>query len=657
MNLGLSLGLVSANALLKAANAAFTPDNLSGLTLWLDASDTNTLWEDTSATTTATTVVGRWDDKSGNGNNATQSNASYKPTTGTRTINGLNVIDFDGTDDAMALPSALYTLPNGDHTVFIVSQKDSTGNMVSLWGDSTGGDWGYYWQESNVTSYGGGKSVAQSITGDILHHIYGSRQDSISRDSFFDGQQNFAGASANTTVTSMYIGVNPPNVLYTNGTYQEIIAYNRRLTDSEMVLVGAYLAQKWAAKWEDWHESGLISGATTNYIGENQTTITGYTHMVNYVPFVIPEDGEYLRLSDTCAFYTATSQALLSNSFTVEDRALVSDALGTAVQVTWNGETSKEIPRGYVDLHSDKIYASSFGLSKFTKGEIYYIKSIESVPSSGGYYPIHGRLSVSQIGLDTQTAWYNPANTTVSTVLESGQFSATGTPLANATYAYRPVVVMKPIDSSAKSVIGIGDSITYGSGDSGTPQIHGIGYLQRAIREGGDYLPSINHGRNSITAANTNIFTYWRFFLRYSNIAVVALGTNDMSGAVSAATLQARLQDTWSIIRQSRVSNIIELPLITKASSTDGYLTTINQTIDTNWLTVPDEVNTWLDTKVADNTIEAVIDRSGIVDSIEPYKWGVDGVTTNLYNSDTVHPNANGCAVLATSTRATIDAL
>ncbi len=60
----------------------WTPADLDGLALWLDASDASTLWADTNATTAATNngLVARWDDKSGNEWNAVQTNNIYQPT-------------------------------------------------------------------------------------------------------------------------------------------------------------------------------------------------------------------------------------------------------------------------------------------------------------------------------------------------------------------------------------------------------------------------------------------------------------------------------------------------------------------------------------------------------------------------------------------------
>lgn len=67
--------------------------------LWLDASDLTTITESSGA-------VSEWRDKSGNGYAFTQSTSTLQPATGTTTLNGLNVIKFDGTDDWMVSTAA-----------------------------------------------------------------------------------------------------------------------------------------------------------------------------------------------------------------------------------------------------------------------------------------------------------------------------------------------------------------------------------------------------------------------------------------------------------------------------------------------------------------------------------------------------------------------
>ena len=64
--------------------------------LWLDAADASTI-------TTVSGAVSQWNDKSGNGRNATQATAGNRPATGTATLNGRNVIRYDATDDFLSL--------------------------------------------------------------------------------------------------------------------------------------------------------------------------------------------------------------------------------------------------------------------------------------------------------------------------------------------------------------------------------------------------------------------------------------------------------------------------------------------------------------------------------------------------------------------------
>lgn len=65
---------------------AWTPEHLD-LLAWSDAADTATITHSGGA-------VSQWNDKSGNGYHVSQANGAYQPTTGSRTIGGLNALDF-----------------------------------------------------------------------------------------------------------------------------------------------------------------------------------------------------------------------------------------------------------------------------------------------------------------------------------------------------------------------------------------------------------------------------------------------------------------------------------------------------------------------------------------------------------------------------------
>lgn len=81
-----------------AASSAIEPTSISGCQLWLDPTDNATI-------TLVSGKASQWNDKSGNSNHATQSNATYRFTPTAATINGLQV---------MATPSILtYTANTG----------------------------------------------------------------------------------------------------------------------------------------------------------------------------------------------------------------------------------------------------------------------------------------------------------------------------------------------------------------------------------------------------------------------------------------------------------------------------------------------------------------------------------------------------------------
>ena len=77
----------------------WTPSELgSALALWLDAADVSTI-------TTASNAVSQWNDKSGNGRNASQLTAQNQPTYNLSGLNNRQSVNFDGDGDNLALPT------------------------------------------------------------------------------------------------------------------------------------------------------------------------------------------------------------------------------------------------------------------------------------------------------------------------------------------------------------------------------------------------------------------------------------------------------------------------------------------------------------------------------------------------------------------------
>lgn len=106
------------------------PSSITGGELWLDTSDAGTITEVSGS-------VSQWDDKFPSGNNAVQATGSQQPITNSRTLNSLNVLDFDrASSQLMKIPG--YVVDNSkSYTFVVVMQSDDVGNVaaaISQWG-------------------------------------------------------------------------------------------------------------------------------------------------------------------------------------------------------------------------------------------------------------------------------------------------------------------------------------------------------------------------------------------------------------------------------------------------------------------------------------------------------------------------------------------
>lgn len=104
-----------------AGTESWEPESTATLA-WYDASDANTLVQSDGE-------VSQWNDKSPNARHLTQGGGSSQPTSGIRSINQKNVLDFDGND---SLAFGGFSLPSsGDLSLFIVAEVDSVGSAFT----------------------------------------------------------------------------------------------------------------------------------------------------------------------------------------------------------------------------------------------------------------------------------------------------------------------------------------------------------------------------------------------------------------------------------------------------------------------------------------------------------------------------------------------
>jgi len=255
--------------------AAFSPKDISGLQLWLDA--TTGLFDATSggsAVTTNASSVARWEDQSGNARHATQSTSGNRATLRTSVQNSKNIIRFDGTDDFYSGLSAalLNTTTSNKFSIYIAwipdlaSRQSAYGGGGILRKMTNGGsgdtDW-YFGVRSGgrfVINITGGANKAVTSTTSLTTNT------SYVVGLVFDG-------SASATVVSdrikLYLGTTEETKIlddgsggwgngdgeigrgYTSSSYYfkgdvcEIVVYDSVLSADNRTKVSDYLKSKW----------------------------------------------------------------------------------------------------------------------------------------------------------------------------------------------------------------------------------------------------------------------------------------------------------------------------------------------------------------------------------------------------------------------------
>ena len=121
-------------AVAPPSGGAWTPAEIS-TRLWLDTSDSNTLFDATSggSTPAADGEVLRIEDKSGNGRHYTNGNAGQRPLRKASAINGLDTLLFDGSNDRLRrttdspMPSG-----SGSYTWLVVARSSNVTSTLSI---------------------------------------------------------------------------------------------------------------------------------------------------------------------------------------------------------------------------------------------------------------------------------------------------------------------------------------------------------------------------------------------------------------------------------------------------------------------------------------------------------------------------------------------
>ena len=219
--------------------SGFNPRQVSGLILWLDASQITGLSDGDSVT--------NWFDSSGLSNTATQGTASARPTYKVSVKNGRPAILFDGVDDGFVLTTGL-SLSN--YTVFVVwAQSDAVDGAVSF--IKSGDNYNYHYLSPAYVAHQPGASTITATYATataagtwVLTEAYRTGTTLyIGKNGTFDGGQASSINWATDAIGAPYTGGAQFNMV---GYIAEMLIYNAGLSTGDRQLVEAYLTSKYA---------------------------------------------------------------------------------------------------------------------------------------------------------------------------------------------------------------------------------------------------------------------------------------------------------------------------------------------------------------------------------------------------------------------------
>lgn len=256
--------------LLKPAGGGapgFIPTDLTSLTLWLDADDAATLFQDRAGTTPAASdgdPVGQWADKSGNNFHAQQATTANKPTLKLAIQNGRNVIRCDGNDVLLLSGAALDMFRNQSFAYIFAVYSNTTSGAKRVIYANTGalntrisiadGKGAHYAQARQLDAdtvvvatssvvAGGAVSIvsvlSEWIAGDLTLRLNGQ---AVASAAYADTKNTSDVSSSEVSIAGRDIGLDA-----ITGDIAEMLVYTPSLafTASEISSVEAYLASKW----------------------------------------------------------------------------------------------------------------------------------------------------------------------------------------------------------------------------------------------------------------------------------------------------------------------------------------------------------------------------------------------------------------------------
>ena len=157
--------------LLRPRATGFSPKSIANLFAWFDAADTASLFSDDAATTTvaADSQVAVWRDKSGNGYHLTQRTANNRPLWRQNFINNKPAIEFDGSNDSLALRDGSNNLV---FSANLAASQALSYVAVSI-GDTSTSQVVFSFKRNNLEDYTSGAAFYTTALANRFDYVFG----------------------------------------------------------------------------------------------------------------------------------------------------------------------------------------------------------------------------------------------------------------------------------------------------------------------------------------------------------------------------------------------------------------------------------------------------------------------------------------------------
>jgi hypothetical protein len=222
-------------------SGAFDPNTIAGLIGWWKA-------DDAASITASGGNVSQWNNKKTSATvHLVQATGANQPNTGTRTQNGLNVIDFNGTSDAMRAPwGSTLAQP---FTVFVVAASDSVAaqrGMCDASGGAASDSLLMYHPPGSTWAIYAGASVSSGVTANTAAHVHTGLFNAASSQMWTDATAGSAANAGLRDMATLAVGTEEPGTNLWDGWIAEVIVYNAALNSTDRGTVQAALKTKWA---------------------------------------------------------------------------------------------------------------------------------------------------------------------------------------------------------------------------------------------------------------------------------------------------------------------------------------------------------------------------------------------------------------------------